>query len=232
MSRNRNREPIALGDLPADIGTERALLGALISDNRMLEHCEGIQPGHFSDATTERIFRAIVHTRQKGLVANANTIRHYCQKDTDTSFWHGGEPVSVEAFINGLGELAAERATVKSYARTLAALAKRRAMIVLAEDLAEAARNMGVEDEPETLIEGFEAKAYNIKRTGFQSRPVMSAEEAVQAALDAFEAAHVLRPRRAARHGQVRLGRQHRPQRGDARREPGPGRHLLARNVG
>jgi replicative DNA helicase len=66
---------IRLGYEPKNVDAEAALLGALMIDNRLLDHIGGLQPEHFVVAVHEDIFTAIQERVAKGQVANPVTLR-------------------------------------------------------------------------------------------------------------------------------------------------------------
>ena len=149
-------------DTPVSIDAEQALLGALLYRNSEIEEVPDLKAEHFSDPVHSRIFEEIA----KAVAANRRA-----------------DPITLAPHITDVGEIgtlsiaqylgrllaAAPTAYAKNYAHTVIDMARRRALILLAEDIQRDAQLSS--DIPVTeQIERAETALYSMAERGTESR--------------------------------------------------------------
>jgi replicative DNA helicase len=60
---------------PSNLQAEMALLGALLSNNKALDRCEGLKPEHFADEAIGAVYAAIVEGVQAGRLVDAVSLK-------------------------------------------------------------------------------------------------------------------------------------------------------------
>lgn len=178
-------------ELPHSIECEQALLGAVLINNRAMERVtEIVAASQFYDPLHGQIFEAM----QRMIGAN-RLVTPVTLGPTFT-----GEMVTDDLTVpQYLGRLAAHATTiinVAEYARTIADLALRRALIAIGQTLAHRAADIRSDDAPPALIEQVEADLFALVRTGPADHSVSLAGAAARV-LTEMEAAY-------ARPGQMR----------------------------
>ena len=170
---------------PANADAERALLGALLVANRAGEYIPDLRPEHFFFALHADIFEAFQEGFAAGRPVSATTLAPRFRD------------VRIDADTNGaqyLGRLLAEATTVanvREYARTIVDLAQRRALTIVAEDLAARAYDPSERATPSELIEDAERQLFAVATRGRDGRET-SLHDAAAAAIKAAFQAHKL----------------------------------------
>jgi replicative DNA helicase len=134
---------------PNNVELEQALLGAiLVNNDAFYRVSDFLEPGHFFEPIHRRIFEICRDLISADKVASPLTLKSFLPADHDI----GGLTVS-----QYLARLAAEATTVINavdYGRTIRAMAARRDLISIGEDLIEASYEMGVETTPRMVATG------------------------------------------------------------------------------
>lgn len=118
--------------MPADVGTERALLGALILDESGLQAAaEIVKPKDFYGQGHGRIFEAMLGLAQRGEPIDVNTVLAALGDDVERA----GGAAYVSALIDGLPRAS----NVAAYARVVAKESAWRAMAHLGQELVDRA---------------------------------------------------------------------------------------------
>src|ERR1700737_1115052 len=115
---------------PHNIEAEQALLGAvLINNDAFYRVSDFLKPGHFFETVHQKIFEIAANLIRVGKTATPITLKTFLPPDVDIA------GLSVSQY---LARLAAEATTVinaADYGRTVSALAVRRELIKIAEDM-------------------------------------------------------------------------------------------------
>lgn len=177
--------------LPHDLAIERAVLGSLLADNRALALMPSVYDASFYQPLHAKVFTLAQRMIDGGAVADGVVLRHHFERHSDLEIFEGDLCKSFPDYVADLADHAVDRNTLKSYVTALNDLATRRAMATIAEDLLSAAMEAPNERNPEIDIEETEARLYRLKRQGIGTKEFVSAHDAVNAAIDDIEAAHV-----------------------------------------
>ena len=147
---------------PHNLEAEQALLGAILVNNEANDRVSGfLEPQHFFDPLHQQIYETAAKLIAVGKQATPITLK---------TFFETAEPIgsglSVPAY---LGQLAAHATTiinVRDYARTVYDLATRRQLIVIGEDMVNAAYDSPVDFPPKEQIEEAETRLFSLAETG------------------------------------------------------------------
>jgi replicative DNA helicase len=163
---------------PHNIEAEQALLGAILVNNDAFDRVSDfLKPDHFSEEIHRRIFDITSQLIRAGKLASPITLKTFLgEQDL------GG--VTVPQY---LARLAAEATTIinaEDYGRTIHDLAVRRDLIVVGEDIVNAAYDAPVGTSPREQIEEAERKLYSIAETGRYEGGFQRFSEALTTAVD------------------------------------------------
>jgi replicative DNA helicase len=103
----------------SNLEAEQALLGAILSNNAALLHCD-LEPDHFAEPVHARIFEACAGLIREGRLASAVTLKNYFESDATL------KEIGGTAY---LGRLAASATTIinaEEYAKTIRDMSVRR----------------------------------------------------------------------------------------------------------
>ena len=155
----QNGEP-AYRLAPHNIEAEQALLGAILVNNDAFDRVSDfLRPEHFSEEVHRRIFDVAGQLIRSGKLASPITLKTFLGE-------HDLGGVTVPQY---LARLAAEATTVinaEDYGRTIHDLAIRRDLILIGEDIVNAAYDAPVAATPREQIEEAERKLYAVAETG------------------------------------------------------------------
>ncbi|HEX5957817.1 MAG TPA: DnaB-like helicase N-terminal domain-containing protein, partial [Hyphomicrobiaceae bacterium] len=147
---------------PHNLEAEQALLGAMLVNNEAHDRVSGfLEPHHFFDPLHQQIYETAATLIGAGKQATPITLK---------TFFESAEPIgnglSVPAY---LGQLAANATTiinVRDYGRTIYDLATRRQLILIGEDMVNAAYDSPVDFPPKEQIEEAETRLFSLAETG------------------------------------------------------------------
>jgi replicative DNA helicase len=147
---------------PHNLEAEQALLGAILVNNEAHDRVSGfLEPHHFYDPLHQQIYETAAKLIAAGKQATPITLK---------TFFANAEPIgsglSVPAY---LGQLAANATTiinVRDYGRTVYDLATRRQLILIGEDMVNAAYDSPVDFPPKEQIEEAETRLFSLAETG------------------------------------------------------------------
>ena len=150
------------GDLPPlraaphNFEAEQALLGAILVNNAAHDRVSDfLEPSHFYDPLHQRIYEVATRLIAAGKQATPITLK---------TFFENLEPIDATTTVpQYLGRLAADAATIinaREYARTVHDLATRRQLILIGEDVVNAAYDSPVDFPPKEQIAEAEARLY------------------------------------------------------------------------
>jgi replicative DNA helicase len=149
-------------EAPHNIEAEQALLGAILVNNEAMDRVSAfLEPTHFFDPLHGEIFEIAGKMIQAGKQATPITLK---------TFFDAAEPIDGNLTVpQYLGRLAANATTIinaEDYGRTVYDLAKRRSLIVIGEDMVNAAYDAPIDFPPESQIEDAEGRLYDLAEQG------------------------------------------------------------------
>ena len=163
---------------PHNIEAEQALLGAILVNNDAFDRISDyLKPEHFSEELHRRIFDIAAQLIRAGKLASPITLKTFLGE-------HDLGGVTVPQY---LARLAAEATTVINagdYGHTIHDLALRRDLILIGEDIVNAAYDAPVGDSPREQIEEAERKLYSIAENGRYEGGFQRFSEALTTAVD------------------------------------------------
>jgi len=162
---------------PYNIEVEQALLGAVLLQNAALERAGDLAPAHFFDPLHSDIYDSIQQTVAAGRLASPVTLKTVFE---DRPAING---LNAAQYLGNLAAAATSIANVPDYAKTIRALALRRALIIIGEDLVASSYDGAVTTEPATIIEEVESNLLRLVEDGPKGSEEISLGEAAQAAL-------------------------------------------------
>jgi replicative DNA helicase len=172
---------------PHNIEAEQALLGAVLVNNEAHDRVSGfLEAHHFFDPLHQQIYETLSKLIASGKQATPITLK---------TFFENAEPIDANLTVpQYLGRLAANAATIinaRDYGRTIHDLATRRQLILIGEDLANAAYDSPVDFPPKEQIEEAETRLYALAETdkygqGFQNFN-LALKNAVEMANNAYQ---------------------------------------------
>src|SRR5499427_8058765 len=147
---------------PYSLEAEQALLGAILVNNEAHDRVSGfLEAHHFYDPLHQQIYATLSKLIASGKQATPITLK---------TFFESAEPIDAGLTVpQYLGRLAANAATIinaRDYGRTIHDLATRRGLIVIGEDVANAAYDAPVDFPPKEQIEEAETRLFSLAETG------------------------------------------------------------------
>lgn len=159
--------PTALGDvgilgsavkaMPHNLEAEQGLLGALLTDNGIVEKInDGLKEDHFYDPVHGRIFAAIMRLTSRGQLANPVTLKSYFVGDV------AFDQINIESYLNELAEGVVFLSDAPDYAEDIRQCFLRRSLIKLSDDVIHKARTADLDVPAETQIEEAEQQLFTL----------------------------------------------------------------------
>jgi replicative DNA helicase len=147
---------------PHNIEAEQALLGAILVNNEAHERVSDfVEPHHFFDPLHRQMYETMSKLIASGRAADWKTLK--------TAF-ENAEPIDAGlSVVQYLGKLAANATTIinaREYGRTIHDLATRRDLILIGEDMVNAAYDSPVDFQPKEQIEEAEARLFALVERG------------------------------------------------------------------
>jgi replicative DNA helicase len=146
---------------PHNIELEQALLGAILVNNEAFYRVSDfLEPRHFFEAVHQTLYELAARLIRVGKTATPVTLKTFLPADFNVGELTGSQY---------LARLAAEATTVinaADYGRSIYDLAIRRSLILLGEDLVNAAYDAPVDERPQDQIEQAERNLYQLAETG------------------------------------------------------------------
>jgi replicative DNA helicase len=146
---------------PHNLEAEQALLGAILVNNEAHDRVSSfLEPHHFYDPLHQQIFETASKLIASGKQATPITLK---------TFFETAEPIDAGLTVpQYLGRLAANAVTIinaRDYGRTIHDLATRRGLIVIGEDVVNAAYDSPVDFPPKEQIEEAETRLFALAET-------------------------------------------------------------------
>ena len=170
---------------PHNYEAERALLGAILMNNRAFERVsEFLDVKHFADPVNGRIYEAIAKLIEQAHQANPVTLKTYLERD---------EVVIAAGGMKYLAGLVSGTVTVINagdYGRLVYDLYLRRELIAVGEDMVNEAFDSTPDESAMDQIETSEQKLFDLAATGNTEGGFRSFGDALVEAINLAEAAH------------------------------------------
>src|SRR5215470_1782085 len=146
---------------PHNIELEQALLGAILVNNEAFYRVSDfLEPRHFFEPIHQKLFEIAASLVRVGKTATPITLKTFLPSDLDVAGLTASQY---------LARLAAEATTVinaSDYGRTIYDLAIRRALILIGEEVVNAAYDAPADERPQDQIEQAERSLYELAETG------------------------------------------------------------------
>src|SRR5579871_1580503 len=146
---------------PHNIELEQALLGAILVNNEAFYRVSDfLEPRHFFEPIHQKLYEIAASLVRVGKTATPITLKTFLPPDLDVAGLTASQY---------LARLAAEATTVinaSDYGRTIYDLAIRRSLIVIGEEMVNAAYDAPVDERPQDQIEQAERSLYELAETG------------------------------------------------------------------
>jgi replicative DNA helicase len=153
--------------LPYDIDIEQALLGSILVDNYSLERvATRLKPEHFYDPLHQRLFTAIERMWERGHAVTPLTLKSMMEGDA------GLQEVGGHNYLISLARAAPALPNIPDYVRIVSALALRRTLIEVGQELVEMAYESPLDMSPQQQIEEGEKALYRVaEKARFDNGP-------------------------------------------------------------
>jgi replicative DNA helicase len=173
-------EDLPLRAAPHNIEAEQALLGAMLINNEAHDRVSGfLEPHHFFDPLHQQIYETCAKLIASGKQATPITLK---------TFFESAPPIDATLTVpQYLGRLAANAATIinaRDYGQTVYDLATRRQLILIGEDMANAAYDSPVDFPPKEQIEEAETRLYSLAETGKYGQGFLAFNNALLTAIE------------------------------------------------
>jgi replicative DNA helicase len=165
---------------PHNIEAEQALLGAILVNNEAHDRVSGfLEAQHFYDPLHQQIFETLSKLIASGKQATPITLK---------TFFETAEPIDQTLSVpQYLGRLAANAATIinaRDYGRTVYDLATRRQLILIGEDMVNAAYDAPVDFPPKEQIEEAETRLFSLAETDKYGQGFLAFNSALTTAIE------------------------------------------------
>src|SRR6185295_60760 len=165
---------------PHNLEAEQALLGAILVNNEAHDRVSGfLEPHHFYDPLHQEIYETASKLIASGKQATPITLK---------TFFESAEPIDAGLTVpQYLGRLAANAATIinaRDYGRTIHDLATRRGLILIGEDVVNAAYDSPVDFPPKEQIEEAETRLFALAETDKYGQGFLAFNAALTNAID------------------------------------------------
>ncbi len=182
-----SRDDVAFRAAPHNMDAEQALLGAMLINNEALDRVSSfLKPEHFFDPLHGQIFETIGKLLHAGKQATPVTLRTFFENTEQIS-----PGLTVPQYLGRLATTATTIINAYDYGRIIYDLAVRRQLIIIGEDMVNAAYDSPIDFAPEEQIGEAEGRLYSLAETGKYNQGFMGFGEAATAAVSmANEAFH------------------------------------------
>jgi replicative DNA helicase len=164
---------------PHNIELEQALLGAVLVNNEAFYRVSDfLEPRHFFEPVHQKLYETAGSLIRVGKVATPVTLKTFLPADLDVAGLTGSQY---------LARLAAEATTVinaADYGRSIYDLAIRRSLILIGEEVVNAAYDAPVDEKPQDQIEQAERNLYELAETGRYDGGFQRFAQALSAAVE------------------------------------------------
>ena len=165
--------------IPHNFEAEQSLLGALFMNNELSDRVSAfLEPRHFYDPLHGRIYGDILKLTEDGHPATPVTLRPFFESDPDLEAKGG------VSYLARLAAGAGSLINVESYARAIHALAVRRELLRVGQEIHSRARVVRMDDPPERQIEDAEKALYEAAERGRYEGGLQEIRQGLASAMD------------------------------------------------
>jgi len=152
-----DKSAAAIREAPNNLEVEQSLLGALLTNNETINNLnQDLKAESFYAPIHGRIFEAILRFHDKGLVANAVTLKHHFAEDPDID----------DSYLARLVWVSGNIINARDYSDILVDLATKRQLIALGEDVVHTAFDRTQHASAVEQIEQAEQQLFNLATEG------------------------------------------------------------------
>ncbi len=170
---------------PANVEAEQALLGALMTNNRVLEKVgDFLRPSHFSHPAHTAIYDACVTLIERGHLANPVTLKPYLDRRPEL------EEVGGARYLVDLVDAVVTIINAEDYGTLIYDLYLRRELIDLGSNVVNNAFESDLDSAATDLIEEAERKLFDLATTGNQEGGLRTFKDSLISAVNIAEKAH------------------------------------------
>jgi replicative DNA helicase len=170
---------------PHNAEAERALLGAILLNNRAFERVSDyLLPEHFSDPANARIYAALIKLIEQGHQANPVTLKTYLERD-ELVIAAGGMK-----YLAGLANSVVTVINAADYGKLIYDLFLRRELIDLGEEMVNGAFDAQIGETAHDQIETSEQRLFDLASSGHTEGGFKTFGVALRDAIAMAEAAH------------------------------------------
>lgn len=180
-----NEEASLVRQMPANIEAEQALLGAILTNNAVMERVgDFLLPDHFYHPAHRTIYESAAKLIAQNHLANPVTLKPYMDREPVL------KAVGGAAYLIDLVASVVTIINAEDYARAIQDLALRRSLIDLGEGMVNEAYAVTLEDDAATQIEAAERRLFDMATTGGADQGPVTFRKAIISAIDMAQAAH------------------------------------------
>ncbi len=170
--------------IPVNLEAERALLGALLSNNKAYEQIENfLKENDFSDIVNKKIYSKITKIINKGQIADINTLKLFLENDEDF------QSIGGVSYLLKLCEDSVSIINAGHYGKVIHDLSQRRQLISFGTDLVNQSFIPDIEEDSTDLIEKAEQSLYDLSTHGNIEKGPRIFENIIVEAIDYAEKA-------------------------------------------
>lgn len=170
---------------PHNLDAERALLGAIMLNNRAYESVSDyLRAEHFADAVHGRVYESASRLMEQGHQANPITLKTYLEQDPLVQEAGG------MAYLTGLANSVITVVNTRDYGKLIYDLFLRRELIAVGQDMVNDAFESDIDESALDQIESSEQRLFDLAATGETEGGFAQFETALTTAIDMAEAAH------------------------------------------
>lgn len=170
---------------PHNLDAEQALLSALLANNLAYEKVsEFLRPDHFYNGVFGKIYQAIMTLIERGQKADAITLKHFFQSDSDIQQLGGGD------YLAQLTGSYVSIINAGDYGRTIHDLYMRRQLVDLGTDVVNEAFTTDVEEAAIDQVEKAEQRLFQLATSGDTRGGFISLKQSMGKAYQMAEAAY------------------------------------------
>src|SRR5262245_59565207 len=175
-----SNEALPFRAAPHNLEAEQALLGAMLVNNEAHDRVSSfLEPDHFYDPLHKQIYETVSKLIASGTLVTPVTLK---------TFFETAEPIDAGLTVTQyLGRLAANAATIihaRDYGRTRYDLATRRGLILIGEDVVNAAYDAPVDFPPGEQISEAATRLKSLRETTFSGVSTTSLAAVVARQID------------------------------------------------
>lgn len=175
----------ALRPLPQHASAERALLGAILLDNRAYDSVASfLEAKHFADPLHEIIWTVAVQLIEGGQTASPVSLPPYL------AAYESFEPAGGIKYLIGLMDSVVTVKGAPEYGRLIYDLYLRREVLAICTDAVEAVYDMDVDRPAESEIDRLEQRLFELSALGGRTESLVSLQDAIEKAITMAEVAH------------------------------------------